>query len=216
MNNQAFRIMDCALIAIATGEKAQNLRELGDKLRQIHPGCIHYHFWGSLLRPQFDDPEFQNDFAVWASHSLHDAKIAEQLSVIDPKAYEDIEGLRHEVIEIIEDRLSESEHIPWAKAGQEFYFLRSQIVIFDTGINCTDPKKLTTIVQSMSLGSIFYHFIDSRRRTHDKRNDFSVWLSGFNNTYRELTDGLDNIDPYFTTLHELRQEIYKVFYNYFN
>ncbi|MBN2762670.1 MAG: hypothetical protein JXR41_06240, partial [Bacteroidales bacterium] len=64
--------MDCALIAIATGEKAQNLRELGDKLRHIHPGCIHYHFWGNLLRPQFDDPEYQNDFAVWASHSLHD------------------------------------------------------------------------------------------------------------------------------------------------
>ncbi|MBN2274295.1 MAG: hypothetical protein JXK95_08170 [Bacteroidales bacterium] len=207
--------MDCALIAIATGEKAQNLRELGDKLRHIHPGCIHYHFWGNLLRPQFDDPEYQNDFAVWASHSLHDAKIAEQLSVIDPKAYEDIEDLRHEVIEIIEDRLSESEHVPWAKAGQEFHFLRSQIVIFDTGIICTDPKELTGIVQNMSLGSIFYHFIDSRRRTHDKRNDFSVWLSDFNNTYKELIEGLDKIDPYFTTLHELRQEVFKVFHNFF-
>ncbi|MBN2762930.1 MAG: hypothetical protein JXR41_07560, partial [Bacteroidales bacterium] len=123
--------------------------------------------------------------------------------------------LRHEVIEIIEDRLSESEHVPWAKAGQEFHFLRSQIVIFDTGIICTDPKELTGIVQNMSLGSIFYHFIDSRRRTHDKRNDFSVWLSDFNNTYKELIEGLDKIDPYFTTLHELRQEVFKVFHNFF-
>jgi hypothetical protein len=215
MNNKSFNILDCALIAIATGEKAQNLRELWEKLKHINPGCIHYHFWGSLLHPHFDDPEFQNDFAVWASHNLHDAKIAEQLSVIDPKAFKDIEDLRREVIEIIEDRLSESEHVPWVKAGQEFHFLRSQIVIFDTGISCKNPKEMLKIIPNLSLGSIFYHFIDSRRRTPDKRNDLSVWLSGYGDTYRGLIDDLDNIDPYFTTLHELRQDIYKVFHNYF-
>jgi hypothetical protein len=215
MINQAFRILDCALIAIATGEKAQNLRELQERLKNIHPGCLYYHFWGGLLHPHFDDPEFQNDFAVWASHNMHDSKIAEQLSVIDPKAYTDIEDLRKEVIEIIEERLSESEHVPWVKTGQEFHFIRSQIVIFDTGVIYKDPLELLEIIPNMSLGSIFYHFIDSRRRTPDKRNDFSVWLSGFGDMYQGLIDELDNIDPYFTTLHELRQEINIVFHKYF-
>ena len=67
MDNQSFRIQDCALIAIATGEKAQNLRELRDRLKYIPPSSLYYHFWGGLLHHHFDDPEFQNDFARWYS-----------------------------------------------------------------------------------------------------------------------------------------------------
>jgi hypothetical protein len=215
MNTQALRIQDCALIAIATGEKAQNLRELRDQLKNIHPGCLFYHFWGGLLNPHFDDPEFQNDFAVWAKHNLHDSKISEQLSLIDPNVFKDIEDVRKELIEVIEERLSESEHVPWVKTGQEFHFIRSQTVIFDTGVSYKDPRDLLEVIPNMSLGSIFYHFIDSRRRTSDKRNDFSVWLTGFGDKYKELIKDLDNIDPYFTTLNDLRHEVYIVFHNYF-
>jgi len=189
MNNSGFKIMDCALIAIATGEKAQNLRELRDKLKNIHPGCLFYHFWGGLLNPHFDDPEFQNDFAVWAKHYLHDSKISEQLSLIDPNIFNDIEDVRKELIEVIEERLSESEHVPWAKTGHEFHFIRSQIVIFDTGVTYKEPIDLLEVIPNMSLGSIFFHFIDSRRRTPDKRNDFSVWLSGFGDKYKGLIEG---------------------------
>ena len=54
-----FAVKDCALIAISTGTHAQNLRELRDRLETVHPGCIYYHFWGGLLRPQFDEPEYR-------------------------------------------------------------------------------------------------------------------------------------------------------------
>ena len=214
-NNKSFKIMDCALIAIATGEKAQNLRELRDQVKNIHPGCLFYHFWGGLLNPHFDDPEFQNDFAVWAKHYLHDSKISEQLSSIDPNIFNDIEDVRKELIEVIEERLSESEHVPWAKTGHEFHFIRSQIVIFDTGVIYKDPKDLLKAIPNMSLGSIFFHFIDARRRTPDKKNDLSAWLSGFGDTYKGLIEALDEIDPYFTTLTDLRHEIDTVFHNYF-
>jgi hypothetical protein len=216
MTDHEFKIMDCALIAIATGEKAQNLRELRDILKNVHPGSLYYHFWGGLLHPHFDDPEFQNDFAVWATRNLHDSKVAEQLSIVDPNVFTDIEDLRKEVLEIIEARLSESEHVPWVRSGQEFHFIRSQIVIFETGKSRSDPKDLIDIIPTMSLGSIFFHFIDARRRTPDKKNDFSVWLAGFGDKYDTLTEDLDNIDPYFTTLNELRHGIKSVFYKYFN
>ncbi len=215
MNNEGFKILDCALIAIATGAKAQNLREFRDHLKNVHPGCFYYHFWGGLMHPHFDDPEFQNDFAVWASRYLHDPKISEQLAIIDPNIFTNIEDLRNEIIEIVEERLSESEYVPWVKTGHEFHFIRSQIVIFDTGVNYTDPKDLLNVIPKMSLGSIFFHFIDSRRRTVGHRNDFSLWLAGFNGKYQGLIEALDNIDPSFTTLNELRQEIDKAFKNYF-
>jgi hypothetical protein len=215
MDNQPFRMQDCALIAIATGEKAQNLRELRDRLKDIHSSSLYYHFWGGLLHHHFDDPEFQNDFARWAAYNLNDAKIAEQLSIIDPNAYDNLEDLRTELIEIVEERLSESEHVPWVKTGMEFHFIRSQIVIFDTGKSYNEPVDLLEVIPGMSLGSIFFHFIDSRRRTAEKRNDFSVWLEGFGDTHRKLIEDLDKIDPYFTSLTELRQDINKIFINYF-
>ena len=213
MDDKDFNIMDCALIAIATGEKALNLRELSDHLKDTHPGCLYYHFWGGLLRPHFDDPEFQNDFAVWTSRNLHDSKISEQLSVIDPNSFKSIEDLRKEVIEIIEQRLYEMEFVPWVPMGHEFQFIRSQIVIFETGMCVTEPKHLLHIIPNMSLGSIFYHFIDSRRRTAESKNDFSIWLENFGEQYRVLIESLDKIDPYFTTLNELRDEINLVFHH---
>lgn len=215
MGNTNIKIMDCALISIATGIKAQNLRELRDQLKSIHQGCLYHHFWGNHLNPRFEDPEFQNDFAVWTSRHVHEQKISERLSMVDPGVHKDIEDLRSEVIEIIEDRLAESEFVPWAKPGEEFHFIRSQVVVFDTGKSYDDPKDLIEIVPHMSLGSIFFHFIDSRRRTPDAKNDFSLWLTGYGDKYAGLINALDNIDPYFSTLNELRSEIDTVLSDYF-
>lgn len=215
MDNQKINIMDCALIAVATGVKAQNLRELRDQIRDIHQGCLYHHFWGHLLHPHFDDREFQNDFAVWAKRDMHDAKIAEKLSSIDPNRFNDLEDLRKEVVEILEERLSESEYVPWAKPGNEFHFIRSQTVVFDTGESYNDPQHLIDVIPGMSLGSIFYHFIDARRRTPESRNDFSTWLAGFGDKYQALMEDLNNIDPYFTTLTELREEMNLVFNEYY-
>jgi len=208
---EEFRILDCALITISTGEQAQNLRELRDRLLVTHPGSIYYHFWGVMLRHTYVDPEYQNDFAVWASHALHDHIIAERLSLIDPNEHISIEDLRREIVEIIEQHLYEKEHVPWARTGEQFQFTRSQIVVFDTKQKLTTPDGFKEMIPRLPLGSIFYHFIDSRRRTAESRNDFSIWLSYFGDSYSELIDRLDNIDPYFTTLGNLRDEISDAF-----
>jgi hypothetical protein len=39
-------VKDCALIALGTGERAQNLRELRDRLQTTHSACIYHHFLG--------------------------------------------------------------------------------------------------------------------------------------------------------------------------
>jgi len=210
----SFAVKDCALIAIATGELAQTLRELRDKLKTISTSCIYYHFWGGLLRPRFDDPEYQNDFAVWCSRSLHDKALAERLALIDPTHYHDLEDLRRELVETIEERLEESEVLAWVTASGRFYFVRSQIVVFDTGKRITTLEELTSRVPHMSPGTVFYHLIDARRRTPQGNNDFSEWLMGFGEEYRELSDRITCIDPYFTTLTDLRDDLSKVLLSY--
>jgi hypothetical protein len=208
---EPFAVMDCALIALATGEHAQNLRELRDRLQTIHSSSIYYHFWGGLLRPRFDEPEYQNDFAAWAWRSLHDTRLAERLALIDPPHFKALDDLRRELIEVIEERLDESELVPWARAGQGFSFIRSQIVVFDTRVRIHHPREFQERIPRMPLGSIFYHFIDARRRTVSGRNDFSEWLVGFAGKFQELAEHVFAIDPYFTTLSELRAELAALF-----
>jgi len=209
--SEEFRILDCALITISTGEQAQNLRELRDRLLVTHTGSIYYHFWGVMLRHTYVDPEYQNDLAVWASHALHDHVIAERLSLIDPNEHLSIEDLRREIVEIIEQHLYEREHVPWTRTGDQFQFTRSQIVVFDTKQRVTSPDEFRNLIPRLPLGSIFYHFIDSRRRTAESKNDFSIWLSTFDGRYNELIEMLNTIDPYFTTLSSLRDEIADAF-----
>ncbi len=210
-----FEVKDCALIALATGAKAQNLRELRDKIMTIDQGSIYYHFWGARLRPSFDDPEYNNDFAAWAKHALHDSKTAERLAIIDPVDYPNLEDLRQEVIEVIEERLYEMEFVPWCGVDEQFNFITSQIVVFDTGRRLVHPRELAAAVPELSRSSVFYHFIEARRRTPGAKDDFSNWLSGFGDEYSDLISMLAQIDPYFPTLTELRDQLAHLFELYF-
>ncbi|HKK02199.1 MAG TPA: DUF5752 family protein [Desulfuromonadales bacterium] len=209
-----FAIRDCALITLATGIKAQNLREFLEGVRSIPHGSLDHHFWGRLLRPQFDEPEYNNDFASWVWRGLHDKPLAERLSMISPSEFEDLEALRQEVVEVIEERLDESEMMHWAPADQQFDFLTAQIVVFDTGFSFADPSHLCLDLHQFSTGSIYYHFIDARRRTPGRCDDFSAWLAGFDGSHSALRDRLSAIDPYFSSLKEIRQLIAEAFRAY--
>jgi hypothetical protein len=212
---EPFAVKDCALVAIATGKKAQNLKELRDGLVSIHPGSIYYHFWGGRLRPRFDDPEYNNDFAIWSHYSLHDETLAERIAVIDPCVFSDLESLRQEVVDVIEERLDEREWVPWVPADKQFHFVRSQMVVFDPHLVIQRPEDLCEVIPTLSVGSIFYHFIDGRRRPPLGLDDFRAWLEGFGELYRDLIVRLASVEPYFVTLKELRKHLDRVFTSYF-
>lgn len=209
-----FALKDCALITIATGERAHNLRELRDRLLNADRSIMYYHFWDTLLRPRFVDPEYQNDFASWAHHELHDLRLAEKLSIIDPSDFKLMDNLRQEVIDVIEERMDENGFGRLVEAEHPFFFIQSQVVIFDTDLRFTTPKELAEYVPKMSLSSIFYHFIDSRRRTVSNENDFSEWLRNFEKSCCVLAREINTIDPYFNSLTELRDQLAAVFENY--
>ncbi len=211
-----FAVKDCALVAIATGKKAQNLRELRDKLSQIHAGSIYYHFWGGMLRLQFDEPEYNNDFSAWAQNGLHDSCLAERWGAIVPSEYDDLEKLRQELIEVIEERLDESEFVPWSKTDKQFHFIRSQIVVYDTHHEIHHFRELAEVFPTLSLGSVFYHFIDAQRRYPVGQDDFRTWLSELGNGYDDLIGQLAEVDPYFASLSELRLRLTNIFTNYNN
>ncbi len=213
--NSPFAIKDCALIAIATGQRARNLREMVGYLQTISVDSIYYHFWGTLLRPRFDDPEYHNDFAIWAAHQIHDRILAERLAVIYPVEYNNLEDLRQELIEVIEERLDEIDFPVWAHRDRQFEFIRSQIVVFDTHRKAHYAQEFVEIIPQMSVGSIFFHLIDARRRHPESIDDFQNWLLEFGDEYAELRQKIGEIDPYYSSLSQLRNELSQMFKNYF-
>ncbi|MCP4633280.1 MAG: hypothetical protein GY855_10170 [candidate division Zixibacteria bacterium] len=210
-----FVIKDCALIAIATGKRVQSLKELRNFLQTIDLNCIYYHFWSDLLRPRFDDKEFHNDFSQWIHRDLHDKILAEKVNLIDPTEFDTLEDLRLALLDVLEERLDELEIPLWASRDHRFEFIRSQIVIFNTHHTVEKPEEFVTAIANMSVGSIFYHFIDSRRRTPDAVDDFQNWIREYGEEYHDLSREIGLIDPYFSTLTELRKYLFNVFKNYF-
>ncbi|MDY6816806.1 MAG: DUF5752 family protein [Pseudomonadota bacterium] len=212
---QPFSIKDCALVAMATGRKARVLQELRSELQDIDTASIYNHFWGGLLQSRFGEREYNNDFASWVRHGVHDAILAERLSALAPTTFSTLESLRQEIVELIDNRLDEAEHLSWTRATQQFEFLCSQIVVFDTTMQLQHPKELASVITTLSISSVFYHFIDARRRTADERDDFSDWLTTFGDEFAPLQEDLASIDPYFGSLSELRDRLGQVFTSYF-
>ncbi|MGZ5007390.1 MAG: DUF5752 family protein [Methylobacter sp.] len=210
-----FALKDCALIQIATHRRANTLKEFRDHISTLSPDSLYYHFWASLLLPHFEEREYINDFASWVRHGLSDTKLAEQLAVLDPTSFKDMEELRYHLLEYIDDRMEESEYLQWTRATQRFEFTRSQIVVFNTGAQVNEPYEMAGMIPRMSASSIFYHFIDARRRTAGNIDDFCRWLFFFGETYQPLIDRLTGIDPYFSTLVELRRQVASAFESYF-
>lgn len=219
MNNLSqctpFYVKNCSLTAIATGERAGSLIELRDKLLSVDEGCLYYHFWGSRMSSQYIHSQHHNDFASWAFHRLHDNILAEKLSIIDPIEFVNFEALRHELIETIENRLDDYDIVLWTKREDQFHFIRSTIIVFDSQMVIAQPEELASGIAQLPPSSIFYHFIDSRVRTKERIDDFSIWLKTFGDTYQVLIERILSLDPYFLSLTQLREELSNIIQNHF-
>ena len=203
-NIQPLQIKDCEILNIATGVRAQNLQELRDALVSIHADSILYHFWARKLRPSFEDPEYNNDFATWAYLKLHHNRVAERLSLLNPGRFSDIEKLRDKLIEVLDFSIRENQLQENSKENEKFQFTRSEMVIFDTEITADSPQELEDIIDQLPLGSIYFHFINSNESV-------TSWLSQFGDEGKRLTQQISRLDPYFFTLEDLRSRISSVF-----
>jgi len=196
--------MDCASTTLSLGRTAHNLRELRDRIADVPARSLSHHFYEALLRPAFDDPEYRNDFALWARRHLHDGLLAERLGVIDPLEYQDLEPLRQHLLEVIEDRLSETIYVPAAAPGHEFHFLTSQLVILETGLTAATPAELAERIPKLPTGSIFFHFVEGRRRPPLRVDDFSAWLARWGPAFDRCRERIAAIDFHLWSLTEMR------------
>jgi hypothetical protein len=204
----SFEVKDCALLVRMSGlPPAMNLRELRRRIAVCSENVLFHHFCEPLLRPAFDNPDYRNDFAVWAKLYLSDRVLAERLGILDPFTMGSLEELRAVVLEILDERLSEVIAIPSAAPGDEFFFLEATTVVFDTGERIASPRELCAAIGRMTNGSIHYHFLEARRRTPARTDDFTAWLREKENRNAKYIRALGSIDFYFHSLRDLKEEL---------
>jgi len=99
--------------------------------------------------------------------------------------------------------LDEIDYSPNAPHDNQFEFFRPQIVVFDTKKTVSKPQDFVKELPQKSVGSIFFHFIDARRRRPNAIDDFRNWLKYFGNKYDSLCEIIKDIDPFFASLTKL-------------
>jgi hypothetical protein len=208
-----FEVKDCALLSRMSGlPPAFNLRELRDRIAVCGENVLFHHFCETTLRGTFDNPDYRNDFAVWSKLNFGDRVLAERLGILDPYAFPSLRELRAATLEVIDERLGESTMIPWARPGDELFLMEATTVMFDTGIRISHPRELAASIGAMTGGSVYFHFLEARRRPPFGKDDFTAWLlendAGEKN--RPYVEALAHIDFYFHTLPLLRKELVKV------
>jgi len=206
----SFEVKDCALLIRMSGlPPAFNLRELRERIAACGDNVLFHHYCETTLRATFDNPDYRNDFAVWSKLYLGDRVLAERLGILDPYLFPSLGELRAATVEVIDERLGEQTMIPWARAGDEFFFMEATTVMFSAGVRISHPSELADAVRKMTNGSIYFHFLEARRRPTIGKDDFTSWLlenedGGRNRPYIEA---LASIDYQFHTLPDLRVEL---------
>lgn len=190
-----------------TGLKARSLIELLEIIKRVPGSSVYQHTHMFLEQRRNLMPEHTNDFAYWASNVLGEHKLGEELASIDLLEFNSIRSLREKIISIIEGNLFDRrEQLRTAPPGMEFEFVKSHSFILPTPYTVRTLSRFATILEKITVHSIYFHMFEARLRLEKGINDFSNWI----NTslgYPELAGKISNLDPYSHTLEGLRQAI---------
>ncbi|MGP8050174.1 MAG: DUF5752 family protein [Desulfobaccales bacterium] len=202
----SFVFSEYFLMPMPTGNKATNLRELLQFLKEMTEPVLNYHLWQSRLSVIRPILEYPNDFALWAAIALHDDLLAEKLSDIDPFDYENLTQVREAMVEQLEEYIWDSPHYQ-VRPGYELYLCEAAAVVLHSGISARTLAEFCEGLQTVGLNSLYFHFVEARRRLGDRKmDDFSHWIAD-NFTLPSLVAAIGEIDIYFYTLAEIRDTI---------
>lgn len=206
-----FTINDCTLLTRMSGlPPAINLRELRERVVVCSEDVLYHHFCETPLVPLFDNPDYRNDFAVWSKLQLGDRVLAERLGIIDPYECTSMEALRGMLLDLLDERLSELQTVPSVAPGDEFYLKQATTVVFDTGLQVAEPAQLAAAVERITSSSIYFHFLEARRRPPLGLDDFSAWLAEGGAEWQWMIEALQAVDFYFYSLADLRGMLVRI------
>ena len=208
-SREPFRFFDRVHLRELTGIKAKNLKELVDILKAAPDSIVYYHTHHFLEEHHHLTPEPANDFAVWVSDVLGEEILGEKLASLAMLEFPTMGALRDRIINVIEQHISSGKELRKVPEGKEFYFMKWVSLVLPTTRVARDLREFAEALGTLSLGSLYFHIIESRLRTCKVSNDFSVWLADSLGE-QELAEVVAKLDPYTYTLEGVRSQLIKL------
>lgn len=203
-----FRFYTRLHLSELTGLRASTLPQLCEFIKSVPGSCIYYHTHRFLQQHQYLSPEPPNDFAYWVAEVLGERELGERLASIDTVQFFTIRSLREKIITTIEDYLQKrSLHdLRNARAGEEFHFIKCVSFVMPTEHEAHNLKEFASILEKITIDSLYYHIFESRLRLERPVNDLSRWLEEAVGD-KELAARIATLDPYTYTLEDLRKKL---------
>lgn len=210
-----FQFSSSASLEKLTGHKAHNLEELLKLIKSCPDSSIFYHTFSAFRVLREVHVPYANGFSMWISRDLNDEALAEKLATIDLTEYNTIETLKERIVETIEAYRDQNPAVFQKTADKPFYLLDVIRIVYLTDKFAYDLKSFRQLLDTISVDSLYFHFIESRLYTQLQSDDFSTWIEQSLNL-KELSQKIRNIDINVYTLEELRERIVQMIDKYLN
>lgn len=204
MQNKNFIFYSEYNLPVLLGRKATNVYELLDGIKTIPIASLYYHTHKFLKQHHYLVPEPPNDFAYWIRNVLIQPKLGEMIASINIVECKNLEDLRNNLIEILENHDRSGYGINCQK-GFEFQYMSCKTFWFRNNHEASDLKEFNKILQSIDISTFYVNIFGSKLREGKQKNTFSEWFESIGEV--ELAEKISNIDPYTLTLDGLRKQI---------
>lgn len=209
-----FQFLSSASLEKLTGQKAYSLEDLLNLIKTCPDSSIFYHTFSAFLKMLEVHLPYNSDIAIWVSEKLNEKALAERLMAIDLSEYSTIKGLRMRLIEIIENYRGQKPDAFQKIANEPFYLYDIIRVVYLTDKFAYDLKSFRELLPTISVYSMYYHYIESRLHTQLQSDDFSTWIEESLNI-PDLAKRIRKIDINVYTLKGLRSRIIQLIDEYF-
>jgi hypothetical protein len=207
-----FQFSSSASLEKLTGLQAFSLEELLELIRTCPDSSIFYHTFSAWLKMREAQTPYNSDFAVWVAQSLNEKALAEKLMAVDLPEHNTIQSLRHRLVQIVEDYREEVPQAFQKRADEPFYLYDILRVVYLTDKFAYDLASFRDQLETISIYSLYFHFIENRLSSGLQTNDFSIWLEG-SLSLSGLAKKIMGIDIHAYTLEELRRRIIQLIDN---
>src|SRR5512139_237262 len=204
-----FLFTGCWELREMVGRSARDEQQLLEAIEEIPPDSLSYHTHSFFLRHKYIAGPYPNDFATWAAIQVRDRVLGEKLGILDPYDFENLEALRAEIVNIIDEHLSQLQIIPRVIYGEPFHFMQSRIIEVPTGLEALTLGEFRKILATVDTSAVYYHNFEAILRLGRKMGDFALWIEEQLNL-PELARNISKVDFYMTSLESIRHRIIKL------
>jgi hypothetical protein len=210
--NEPFVFRKVLYLVEAAGQRARTIDQMLRVVTVVDPISIGYHMHREYLEFRFVEPEWPNDFAYWAAHSLGDPVLAEKLAALRLFSHRSLDSLRLDLARMLAQHMEEwpeSSHLV-APVGRDFIFCMARSVVVDCQREARTLAELQAALSDVDASSIYHHLFETRFAGGEGRmHDFATWV-------REalgmaaLAERLSAFDPYMFSLEGARRAMVRI------